>query len=92
MLELEKVMVGATIEELMDMNNIVVKKIKYTRALETQKLKWQLRNGMKVEWLGKKGHKVGTILEVKRTRALVMEQDNGKRWNCPLTMLKVVKE
>lgn len=59
-------------------------------------LKHTLRVGDHVEWTGQRGHCTGSVIRVKRKKAIVVEHLNGKpddkgsRWDIPLKMLRKI--
>lgn len=59
------------------------------------KLKYTLKKGDIVEWTGRNGTVTGTVHRVKRKKVICCEHLNGKpdfqkRWDIPLTMLRLV--
>lgn len=59
-------------------------------------LKHTLKVGDHVEWTGRRGDCTGTVVRVKRKKAIVAEHLNGKpndqgsRWDIPLKMLRKI--
>lgn len=78
------------VKELLELNRFLIKKIKSEQWLKGQVTKADLSLGLRVEWTGKKGHQMGYIVKLNRTRAVV-ENDLGQKWNVPFSMLNKVK-
>lgn len=74
--------------QLLELNAAVCRHIKFLRAAKGRAVKSQLREGDKVQWVGKKGHKVGEVIAIKRKFAHVSE--GGYMWRVPMNMLSVM--
>jgi hypothetical protein len=85
---------AVTEEELMDLHNYIIARLKTARTLRAQDMKQTLKVGVMVEWNGRKGYHKGTVLKINRTRAQVKEVKDfgyGLNWMVPMNMLKIIK-
>ncbi len=80
---------GMTETELHDLNRAVIVQIKDRRSRDARKKRCTLRSGDKVSWSGKRGYYEGTIVRVKRKKAIV-DAGPGLNWDVPLNMLSAV--
>ena len=74
------------LDQLVELNSIVVDKIRSRRAAKSLAVKATLSEGDTVAWHGKKGHQQGEVLAVKRKFAHI--QSGGYLWRVPMSMLK----
>jgi len=74
------------LDQLVELNEIVVGKIRGRRAMQARAVKATLSEGDTVAWHGKKGHQQGEVLSIKRKFAHV--QSGGYLWRVPMNMLK----
>lgn len=80
-----------TSEDLRDLNQYIIERLKANRTLEALDIKKKLSIGQKVEWTGRRGHQVGVVSKINRTKA-VIDAIGGVRWTVPMTMLKIVRD
>ena len=74
--------------ELIRLNKILVGRIKAVRNRNAALKRHTLKTGQKVCWQGRLGEMKGTIVRVKRKKAIC--NVGGQTWDVPLSMLKVV--
>ena len=74
------------LDQLVELNEIVVGKIRGRRAVKARAVAATLSEGDTVGWHGKKGHQQGEVLAIKRKYAHV--QSGGYLWRVPMNMLK----
>lgn len=77
----------ATMDELNDVIRLVKIKQKALRAQAVASAKMNIRVGDTVKVDSRNGTEFGEVLEIKRTKAIVLIDDT--RWNCPLSILEV---
>lgn len=75
-------------KELVRLNNEVVRQLKLIRSAKARAAKASLASGDKVFWVGRNGYTEGTILRVKRKKAICSVGIHT--WDVPLSMLKKV--
>ena len=83
-----------SVDDLRDLNSAVIHTIKAKRNQQAQIKKLSLNVGDMVSFKGRKGEVVkGEIAEIKRTKAIVRE-DNAlrSRWNVPIAMLNKIEK
>ena len=80
--------------ELRSVNAQVVARLKTLRNRETSLKRGTLAIGDKVTWNGRSGITEGTIVRIKRKKAICSAPGGysncGRRWDVPLTMLTKV--
>lgn len=74
-------------DQLLELNSAVCKHIKFLRSAKAKAIKSTLKEGDRVQWVGKQGHKVGEVIALKRKFAHVSE--GGYMWRVPMNMLSV---
>ena len=78
-----------TDEELRAINTAVIKQLKSNRNRKAAVNRAAFEAGDRVKWSGRRGEQVGTIVRVKRKKAIV-SVDEGRlpgNWDVPLGML-----
>ena len=78
-----------TDEELRAINDAVIRQLKFNRSCKTAAARNIFKAGDRVSWTGRRGGQVGTIVRVKRKKAIVSVNE-GRRpgnWDVPLGML-----
>ena len=75
--------------ELCDINHEIIHQLKAVRDRETSRKRNLLSAGDKVSWSGRYGYQEGTIVRVKRKKAIV-DVGSHRNWDVPLSMLKGV--
>ena len=76
----------SSMEEMNEVIDLIKMKQKSLRSAASRDIKASVRAGDDVVVKGRKANGVGTILEVKRTKAIVLI--NNERWNVPLTLIE----
>lgn len=76
----------SSMEEMNEVIDLIKMKQKSLRNAASRDIKASVRAGDDVVVKGRKANGVGTILEVKRTKAIVLI--NNERWNVPLTLIE----
>lgn len=72
--------------ELRELNNFVVARLKERRSFNAALKRRTLSEGDKVSWSGRDGYTEGTIIRVKRKKA-ICSVGYGANWDVPLSML-----
>ena len=70
----------------MKLNSEVVRRLKLVRAAKSRAARASLSSGDKVSWTGRHGYTEGTILRIKRKKAICAVENSGN-WDVPLNML-----
>ena len=78
---------GMTEAELHDLNRAVCMQIKDRQNRAAREKRSLFKVGDKVSWSGRNGYTEGTIVRVKRKKAICW---NGHNWDVPLNMLEAV--
>jgi hypothetical protein len=76
--------------ELRALNKAVIDRMKSLRNREAALKRRTLRAGDRVSWDGRRGYTEGTIVRVKRKKA-ICDVGSGRNWDVPLNMLTAVK-
>ena len=76
--------------QLRTLNRLVIDQLKSIRDIEAAEKRRVLRAGDKVSWDGRRGYTEGTIVRVKRKKAIV-DVGYGRNWDVPLSMLTSVR-
>ena len=75
--------------ELREINAAVIRQLKFNRNCKAAAARNVFKAGDQVKWSGRRGEQVGTIVRVKRKKAIV-SVDEGRlpgNWDVPLGML-----
>ena len=77
--------------ELRTINSAVVDQLKANRNREAALKRHTLKAGDRVSWNGRSGHTEGTIVRIKRKKAICSTTGgyNGASWDVPLSMLSL---
>ena len=75
--------------ELRDLNRCVIDHLKTVRNIDAAEKRAVLREGDRVSWIGGHGYTEGTIIRVKRKKA-ICDVGLGRNWDVPLNMLNKV--
>jgi len=75
-----------TESELSDLNRAVCSELKSRRSAESARKRFLFKAGDKVSWSGRNGYTEGTIVRVKRKKA-ICDVGYGRNWDVPLNML-----
>ena len=75
-----------TESELSDLNRAVITELKARRSAEASRKRFLFKSGDKVSYSGRNGYTEGTIVRVKRKKAIVNVPGSGN-WDVPLAML-----
>jgi predicted transcriptional regulator of viral defense system len=84
--EIRKASTTAEINRIID---VVKAQQKIVRVIESSKTKLGLRPGDLVTAAGRNGSITGTIVRIKKTKAIV-KLDNGTRYDVPLPLIKPI--
>jgi len=76
--------------QLRTLNRLVIDQLKSIRDIEAAEKRRVLRAGDRVSWSGRNGYTEGTIVRVKRKKAIV-DIGLGRNWDVPLSMLTSVR-
>ena len=76
--------------ELRAINSAVIGQLKANRNKEASLKRQTLQAGDRVSWNGRSGYTEGTIVRVKRKKA-ICDVGLGRNWDVPLGMLTAVK-
>tara|TARA_R110000824_G_scaffold44653_2_gene129780 strand:- start:1865 stop:2173 length:309 start_codon:yes stop_codon:yes gene_type:complete len=83
---------SSDLDQLRQLNNTLVGRIKSLRAYKAQTLRHTLAVDDAVKWSGKYGYAEGVVTRVKRKNALVKNTSTGQVWNIPMGMLEVISK
>ena len=72
--------------ELSELNRAVCSELRQRRNAESARNRFLFKAGDKVSWSGRRGHHQGTIVRVKRKKAIV-NTGEFRNWDVPLNML-----
>jgi len=72
--------------ELIILNKAVITELKAQRSRAATLKRFELNAGDKVSFNGRRGYTEGTIVRIKRKKAIVAVDGSG-RWDVPLNML-----
>ncbi len=75
-----------TESELSDLNRAVCSELKSRRSADSARKRFLFKAGDKVSWSGRNGYTEGTIVRVKRKKA-ICDVGYGRNWDVPLNML-----
>ena len=75
--------------ELKELNLFICSRLKDRRSFDAALKRRTLAAGDRVSWSGRRGHTEGTIVRVKRKKA-ICDIGNGQNWDVPLNMLTKV--
>ena len=80
-----------TLEQLMDLNDAIVKRIKELRARETMQTLQQLRLGQQVHFDTREGRIFGTLIKINRKTVIVVSED-GRQWKVYVELVTGVRD
>ena len=80
-----------TIDELLDLNQIICNRIDYLRTLADQEKIRQLHIGNTVSFESREGTIFGIVIKLNRKTVVVLSEDQ-RQWKVPPGMLTQVKE
>ena len=75
--------------ELRELNSFVIARLKERRSFDAALKRRTLAEGDKVSWTGRNGYTEGTIVRIKRKKA-ICSVGYGRNWDVPLNMLTKV--
>jgi len=75
--------------ELRAVNRAIVEQLKSVRDRESARKRYLFSAGDRVSWSGRYGYQEGTIVRVKRKKAIV-DVGSHRNWDVPLSMLEGV--
>ena len=73
--------------ELSELNRAVCSELRQRRSAESARKRFLFKTGDKVTWSGRRGYTEGTIVRVKRKKAIVDVDGEFRNWDVPLNML-----
>lgn len=76
--------------QLRTLNRLVIDQLKSIRDIEAAEKRRVLREGDRVSWTGRNGYTEGTIVRVKRKKAIV-DVGHARNWDVPLSMLTAIR-
>jgi preprotein translocase subunit YajC len=68
-----------TIEQLLEMNRVICRRIDQLQDQENRQALSQLRGGSKVTFNGREGPKVGIVTRINRKSVIVLAEDDGMK-------------
>jgi hypothetical protein len=71
------------------LNRAVIAEMKGRRNYDAALKRRTLSEGDRVSWTGRNGYTEGTIIRIKRKKA-ICDVDSGSNWDVPLNMLTVL--
>jgi hypothetical protein len=77
-------------EDLRSLNRDLISELKARRNLESARKRHLFSEGDKVSWSGRRGYTEGTVVRVKRKKAIVKVTGDYRNWDVPLNMLEAV--
>ena len=75
--------------ELRELNSFIIARLKERRSFDAALKRRTLSAGDKVSWTGRNGFTEGTIVRIKRKKA-ICSVGYGRNWDVPLNMLTKV--
>ena len=75
--------------ELRNLNRLVIDHLKTIRNIDAAEKRAVLCEGDRVSWTGRQGYTEGTIVRVKRKKA-ICDVGYGRNWDVPLSMLNKI--
>lgn len=75
--------------ELRELNSFIVARLRERQSFNAALKRRTLSEGDKVTWTGRNGHTEGTIVRIKRKKAICAVKNRGN-WDVPLNMLTKV--
>lgn len=73
--------------ELRELNGFICSRLKECRNFDAALKRRTLSEGDKVSWNGRNGYTEGTIVRIKRKKAICSVGGYGRNWDVPLNML-----
>lgn len=80
-----------TIEQLLELNQIICERIDYLRAKQDQNVMAQIHVGNQVSFKTEEGIVFGIVIKKNRKTVIVLSEDK-RRWKLPPGMLSMVKD
>lgn len=80
-----------TLEQLLDLNALVCRRIDELRARQDLQVLVQLHIGQQVQFEGHHGLIVGTVIKINRKTVIVLSDDK-RQWKVPANMIRIVKD
>ncbi|MVF14031.1 transposase [Ketobacter sp. MCCC 1A13808] len=80
-----------TIEQLLELNEIICERIDYLRAKQDQNVLAQMHIGNQVSFKTDEGRIFGVVIKKNRKTVVVLSEDK-RRWKLPPGMLTIVKD
>lgn len=80
-----------SIEELLELNQIICERIDYLRAREDSDVLRQLHIGHQVCFEGRYGTEFGIVIKINRKTVIVLTEDK-RQWKVPAGKLSIIKD
>lgn len=80
-----------TIDQLLDLNEIICQRIDELRAKEAMEAIFRLRLGIQVSFEAHEGKVFGRVIKINR-KTVVVESEDRRQWKLPATMVVPVKD
>jgi len=81
-----------SVEELLELNQIICDRIDYLQSLETHEMLRRLHLGNQVHFADKMGRRVfGTVVKINR-KTVVVQSEDGKQWKVSPGLLSLVTD
>ena len=80
-----------TIEQLLELNQVICDRIDYLRAKQDQNVLAQIHIGNQVSFKTDEGTVFGIVIKKNRKTVIVLTEDK-RRWKLPPGMLSIVKD
>ncbi len=77
--------------QLRELNAFICARLKERRSFDAALKRRTLSEGDKVSWSGRNGYTEGTIVRIKRKKA-ICSVGHGRNWDVPLNMLEKVSQ
>jgi len=82
---------GLSFEELLELNQRVVARLKMLESMQAHMEMMRFRLGQRISFEHGGGRQLGTLVKYNRKTVTVVT-DNGQRWNIPPHLLSAVKD
>jgi hypothetical protein len=81
-----------SIDELIQLNEIICERIDHLRELENHDMLVQLHLGSQVHFMDKMGRRIfGRVIKINR-KTIIVQTDAGKQWKIPPSLASLVKD
>lgn len=80
-----------SIEQLLDLNEIICRRIDHLRTRAAQDVLIKLRLGQEVHFQSKEGQIFGRVIKINQKTVVVRSEDN-RQWKLPAAMVKILQD